>query len=453
MSGVTFRIVCVVLMVAGLRATADGDVLIDWNRVATEVIAADTPYQNPGMASRTLAMVNLAMYDAVNQIAPVHQPFYAHAAAPVGVSPEAAAAKAAHQVLSSIYPGQSALLDPALASSLNLIADGPSKSDGVAYGQSVGAAVVANRQGDGFDAVVQYVPTGEPGHWEPDPLNPGQEAWGPGWGEMVPFVIASSSQYMPAPMPAMTDAQYTQAFNEVKELGAKVSAVRTPEQTNIGLFWAYDTGGKGTPMNLYNQVLRNVAEDQGNNLHANARLFAMASVAIADAGIVAWDSKFEYDLWRPISGIRRADEDGNPDTEADPTWQPLGAPGGSVPDFTPRFPTYVSGHATFGGALFQALTEYYGTDEATFSVTSAELTGPEATRTFTRFSDAMAENGRSRVYLGIHWSFDDLVGRSVGADVARAIAASHFQPVPEPATLAWMSLGGLLLARCRPDPR
>jgi hypothetical protein len=233
----------------------------------------------------------------------------------------------------------------------------------------------------------------------------------------------------------------------LRQLGAKNSATRTAEQTEIGLFWAYDRLGMGTPMRLYNSILRTIATNQGNDLTENARLFALATTAMADTGVVAWDSKFVYDLWRPISAIRRADEDGNPDTQADPDWEPLGAPGGIgpdtevIPDFTPSFPTYVSGHASFGGAMLQSLTQFYGTDDITFSTTSAEV--PGVVRAYDRFRDAMAENGMSRVFLGIHFHFDDLQARQLGSDIADQLAASHFRPVPEPQSAFLVLAAGL----------
>jgi hypothetical protein len=312
---------------------------------------------------------------------------------------------------------------------------------------------------DGFDAMTSYVPNGGPGRWEPDPLNPTQEARGHKWGQMSTFGIGNTAPFLPPPMPSLTSQEYADAFNEVKELGSKTSVTRTVDQTELALFWAYDRLGMGTPMRLYNSVLRTVATDQGNDLVENARLFALASTAMADTGIVAWDTKFIHDLWRPISGIRRADEDGNPDTIADPAWEPLGAPGGVAPggqvisDFTPSFPTYVSGHASFGGALFESLKYFYGTDDVTFSLTSDEV--PGATRMFNRFSDAMHENGRSRVYLGIHWNFDDTVGQQLGQEIADHLATTSFQPVPEPsaAVLAFLAGCGAISYARRIHPR
>lgn len=441
-------------LATGICSIAQADPILQWNAVASDTLLVDQNYQNPGMASRTLAMVNLAMYDSVMGITGTHVPFYQRPLGPDGASAEAAAVQAAYRVLSSIYPAQQSMLDNARFNSLLAIPDSPNKTAGVNYGDSIATWIVNHRLADGFDSMVNYVPQGGPGRWEPDPLNPTQQAWGPGWGELEPFGITDTDSFLPPPPPALTSQQYADSFNEVKELGALNSATRTPDQTEIGLFWAYDRLGMGTPLRLYNAIVRTIATEQNNDLTENARLFALTMTAMADAGVAAWDSKFVYDFWRPISAVRRADEDGNPDTLADPNWEPLGAPGGIgpnsevIPDFTPSFPTYVSGHASFGSAMFQSLIQFYGTDDITFSVTSDEV--PGVTRTFHRFSDALAENGRSRVYLGIHFDFDDLEARELGRNVANHLATSRFQAVPEPHSVALtLSAALVVLAQAR----
>ncbi|MEM9352722.1 MAG: phosphatase PAP2 family protein [Planctomycetota bacterium] len=417
------------------------DVVIDWNRVASDVFRDNTSLQNPGMASRSMAMMNLAIYDAIASTTQGADMFYdygsGHSSPGLSSSGAAAVSQAAYTVLSGIYGDQQSTLDAELTAQLSLVPDGMAKTDGVALGTMIGQSILTRRAGDGYDSLSQYMPTSAPGHWQPDPLNPGQQAWGPAWGEVLPFALQSNRQFVAPPMPDLGSQEYADAYNEVKELGALNSTARTDEQTDIGHFWAYDRVGMGTPHRLFNQALRTIAVQEGNTVEENASLFAKASVAVADAGIIAWNSKFEYDFWRPVTGIRQGDSDGNDMTAADVDWTPLGAPGGSsVPDFTPPFPTYVSGHATFGGALFGALAEFYGEDNISFTLESEELTGPEATRTFSSFSEAMAENGRSRVYLGIHWNFDDTVGQELGLDVAGYVFSRPFiAPVPEPGSL------------------
>ncbi|QDU89943.1 PAP2 superfamily protein [Pirellulimonas nuda] len=453
-------IVAVFALAVG-HSAARADIVLDWNATASGMLAADTQYQNPGMASRTMAMMNLAIYDAYAMTSPGGTMFYdyggGHSSPGMTASSKAAAAQAAYTVLSSIYSGQDSLLSGQLAASLALVSDGAEKAEGIAMGTMIGQSIINSRAGDGFDASSQYMPTNAPGHWQSDPLNPGQQAWGPAWGSMQTFAIGSTAPFAPGPPPSLDSAEYAAAFNEVKSLGAVDSVTRTADQTEIGVFWGYDRLGMGTPMRMFEQVLNNVAISQGNTDKQNAELFAKASVAMADAGIVAWDSKFEHDLWRPVTGIREADTDGNPLTIADPNWVPLGAPGGlgpngeTIDNFTPPFPTYLSGHATFGGALFEVLADFYGRDDISFSLTSDEL--PGVTRNYTSFSEAMAENGRSRVYLGIHWNFDDALGQLAGSQVARAIMQGQFisaPAVPEPAaaTLA-IAVAGLVCLRRR----
>ena len=432
-----------------MTSTLGADVFLDWNQIACEVFKQDVEFQNPGLSSRSMAIMNLAMYDVVNGITPWYQPFYGHQAPPTQASREAAAIQAAYHVLSSNYPSQRNYLDEALAASFNGLPSDTATTNGIDYGEQIAEDILNIRATDGFQNTVHYSPSGEIGRWEPDPLNTDQQAWGPEWGQIDLFGLDEISTVYPVQGPELTSQEYTDAFYEVKELGAKNSSTRTEEQTEIAYFWAYDRSGMGTPLRLYNDVLREVAENQNNDLLDNSRLFAMSSTAIADAGIVAWNSKFDFDLWRPVSGIRRADLDGNDDTEADPTWEPLGSPGGTAPDgssinnFTPPFPTFLSGHATFGTALFRSMENFYGTDEIAFEIRSEEM--PDQLRSFERFSDAAAENGRSRVYLGIHWKFDDTIARQVGSEIADEIARDHFQPIPEPSSFLLALISTLLL--------
>ncbi|MBB6430572.1 hypothetical protein HNQ40_002378 [Algisphaera agarilytica] len=458
------------LLAAPATVTVGQDVVLDWNSLASGVLVDNESLQNPGMASRSMAMMNLAIYDSMAMTGGWMDAtaFYNYSGIDAGLisgaSSEAAAAQAAYTVLSGIYGDQQTTLDTGLATTLAGISDGAAKTSGVALGTQIGQAILAKRSNDGYDTSVQYTPTYEIGHWQPDPVNPDQEAWGPAWGEVDTFALNSVNPFLPDAMPALSSQEYADAYNEVKALGSVDSATRTDEQTEIGVFWAYDRVGMGTPMTLFNDVLQTIAVQEGNTTAENAQLFAKATVAMADAGIVAWNSKFEYDFWRPVTGIRDGDIDGNAMTEGVSDWTPLGAPDGeSLTGFTPPFPTYLSGHATFGGALFGALQEFYGTDDITFSLTSAELEAlladqelaelyglgdlDDAERTFTSLSEAMAENGRSRVYLGIHWNFDDIEGQLTGQQIAQAMFANPFTAgaVPEPTAALALSALGLVL--------
>jgi hypothetical protein len=299
---------------------------------------------------------------------------------------------------------------------------------------------------------IEYIAGDGPGEWRQDPISQIPIALGANWGRVRPFVLRSSSQFRVPPPPAMTSAAYTTAFNEVKRLGGLGGDVtptdRTDEQTFIGIYWAYDgTPSLCAPPRLYNQLALTIAELKGTTGVDLARLLALINVAMSDAGVAIWESKFHYKFWRPITGIREADEgtgpsllgDGNPDTVGDPTFTPLGAPASNLsgPDFTPPFPAYPSGHAGFGGALFEILRRFYGTDRIGFTFVSDEFNGetigsdnmvrPLRPRTFTSLSQAEEENGQSRIYLGIHWSFDKTQGIAQGRQVARYVYANAFQ--------------------------
>jgi hypothetical protein len=273
------------------------------------------------------------------------------------------------------------------------------------------------------------------------------------WGHVQPFVIADATKFRAPAPPSMTSLRYTRAFNELKRLGGDgitTPTLRTEEQTFIGTFWAYDgTPSLCAPPRLYNQITTTIANIMGTSDDAGelVRLLALVNVAMADSGVAIWESKFFYEFWRPVGGIREADPgtgptgkgDGNPATIGDVTFTPLGAPAsnGTGPNFTPPFPAYPSGHAGFGGALFQILRRYYGRDDIAFTFVSDEFNGvtkdnegvvrPYRPRTFKSFSQAEEENGQSRIYLGIHWEFDKTAGITQGRRVANYVFANSFR--------------------------
>ncbi|QDS94698.1 PAP2 superfamily protein [Roseimaritima multifibrata] len=420
------------------------DVVLEWNDLFGEILVDDTQNQNPGYASRSQAILNLAIYDAVaiatsGNDAETFYDYDLNLSQTDKISAEVAASQAAYTVLSSLYPDQQGTLDAFLETSLSSLSNDGNFADSLEVGTEIGNEILAIRASDGSDVIAEYTYTDEAGYFQPDPLNPDVAAWGPTWGDVDTFAISSSDDFRPETTPALTSEEYAASYNEVLELGSADSETRTADQTEAGIFWAYDREGLGTPIALFNDVLQTIAVQEGNTIEENAALFAQASVAMADAGITAWDTKFTEEFWRPVTAIQAGDTDGNDLTEGDADWVALGAPNGEdTTGFTPQFPTYISGHATFGAALFGTLQEFYGTDDISFDVTSAELEmlleNPElqeaygldlddATRTFDSFSEAMAENGVSRVYLGIHFDFDDLVGQEVGQAIATSVAS------------------------------
>lgn len=432
------------------RLVLSADVVLEWNRMALDAMVNDSylgssaKQAGPDRASRALAIVQGAVYDAVNSIDGSYDPYLIKVKASKGASLDAAAAQAAHDALVALYPDFQPQLDAKLADDLAEIGDLNARYAGVQVGQTVAAAILTARANDGSNAPMHYDLNPKLGAWRPDPLHPNQMPVGPEWGSVTPFALLSTNQVtIPAP-PKLTSQQYADAFNEVKLYGADgvtTPTVRTAEQTEIGIFWGYDgSRGLSTPPRLYNQITETIAIQQGNSVVQNARLFALVNFSMADAGIACWNNKYDYEVWRPVTGIREGDLDGNPNTIGDPNWLPLGAPNdnGGGTNFTPPFPAYASGHATFGAALFQTMTRFYGTNKISFTIGSDEYNGvttdqngivrPVVTRSFTSFSQATEENGQSRIYLGIHWKFDKDQGIKQGKSIADYVFGNYLKP-------------------------
>ncbi|MEK6643865.1 MAG: vanadium-dependent haloperoxidase [Planctomycetota bacterium] len=426
-----------------------------WNQIATDASGLDhTPPKagetrnfkeqvGPCRASRAMAIVHIAMFDSVVAIAGGFDSYTGIDPAPVGASIAAAIAQAAHDTLASLFPAQTSIFDNNLTDDLAAIPDSTSKTDGINTGKAAAAAILAQRTNDGSEIDDPYTFNTDPGYWRVDPINPTQTPLNPNWFRVKPFAINSATQFRAPAPPAMTSAEYTTAYNEAKSVGGDgitTPTTRTEEQTQIGNFWAYDgTPSLCAPPRLYNQITRQIASDQGTNGMEQARLLTLVNIAMADAGIAVWESKYYYNLWRPVSGIREGDLDGNADTAIDATYVPLCAPASNLAgaNFTPPFPAYPSGHAGFGGALFETLRNFYGSDDIGFTFTSDEYNGvtvdnlgnvrPLLPRSFTTLSQAEEENGQSRIYLGIHWSFDKTEGIAIGNNVADHVFSNVYQ--------------------------
>ncbi len=428
------------------------DVILEWNAVALEVNRVSysggvvNDQLGPTRSSRALAIVHTAMFDAWNSIRHKYTPYLVDAPSAPRASDVAAVAQAAHDTLAALYPSQAAYVDMALTQTLRRVPDGVRETRGVNVGRFVAQQMLAARTGDGSQAAGDYVPDGQVGHHVVDPLNPGQGFLTPAWGEVTPFAIPNAAAIPVRTAPGLDTAEYVMAYDQVRRLGEEMSVERTTDQTEIGIYWGYDVArGLGDPPRLYNQVVRTVAEQQENTVAENARLFALVNIALADSGIVAWGVKYRDEFWRPIVAIRGGDTDGNPNTTGDADWGPLGAPRTNpLPtedvNFTPPFPAYISGHATFGAAAFKTLANFYQTDDVNFSIPfdfiSEEFNGvsrdihdaiPELImdhvrqvrpRHYESFSQASAENAASRIFLGIHWRFDQLEGLDAGNRIA-----------------------------------
>lgn len=432
-------------------ATTGQDIVLRWNDVLLEACVVDnavgyaSEQGGPTRGARAMAIVQAAVFDAVNSIDESYTPYLIDVAAAPGASIDAAVARAAHDTLVAMFPSQSATFDAALAADLAQITTG--RAEGVAVGAAVAAEILAVRANDGSGMSNVYIPGTGPLDWKPDPLHPSQQYLTPDWGFVTPFTMNSGSQFRPPPPPDVNSPEYLAAFNEVFRLGGDgitTPTERTTEQTEIGLFWGYDgQPGLCTPPRLYNQIISQIAQERGNTLVQNARLFALVNLAMADAGVASWEAKYFYSYARPITLIREAALDGNPTTVGVPTWTPLGAPAdnGGGDNFTPPFPSYTSGHATFGGAVFRSLRNFYGTDNIPFTFISDELNGKTIDqfgqvravrpRHFDTLSQAEDENGQSRIYLGIHWAYDKTYGIEMGNRIADQAFANFLRARPE----------------------
>ena len=440
----------------------DVDVILEWNEVLLNANAVDHARASPEeggpiLTSRAFAIVSGAMYDAYNSIEHIGSEFSFTASQRRDANVDAAVAQAAHDTLVALYPSQKAVFKAELTGTLSRIANGSAENEGRRIGAQVAAKTLQLRAADDVTSVndPNYAPKSLIGFHNVDPLHPNQGFYGTGTADFEPFVINNLSDFT-APrlddgtaagrLAFLNSAQYTQAYNEVLALGGDgitTPTQRTSEQTEIGVYWGYDgRPGIGTPPRLYNQIVRTVAAQEGNTEAENARLFALVNIAMADAGIATWETKYADEFWRPVLGIRSGELDGNSATIGNTNWSPLGGPASNPnpgdSNFTPNFPAYSSGHATFGAATFETLKNFYGTDAIAFSFVSDELNGvtrdangsvrPLAERTFSSFTQAKLENAQSRIYLGIHWSFDASEGIVSGDNVADYVFANALRP-------------------------
>jgi hypothetical protein len=418
-------------------AAEAGDAVTTWNANAgvAATAACVAPVNNPLHESRMYAMMHVAVHDAVNAIDRRSRPYAFKAEAEPGASPEAAVAAAARDVLASLIAqlplelhsqacidAGVASVEAAYAEALAAIPDDQAKALGIAVGQAAAAAILEVRANDG--AVGPFLnfacpQNTKPGEYQCTPGTPFIVF--EGWAHVVPFVLKHSSQYRPGPPYGVEKKKYTEDFNEVKSLGGE-NSVRTPEQTEIALFWV-----ENSPLK-WNRIARTVSADRGLDLWENARLFGLLNMALADGYIAMVDSKNHYNYWRPITAIRTADTDGNPDTTADPTWTPLIS--------TPPNQDYVSGHSIEGGAAAEVLRQFFGSDQISFDDCSVTLpagsTCSDATpvlRSYTSFSEAAAENAYSRILVGFHFRKSIEEGIKYGGKIGQRAVNLYLRPV------------------------
>lgn len=382
-----------------------------WNGQALQAVR--TTSLNPPRASRMLAMLHIAIFDAVNSIdQQPHDPYHFGTLADPACSKEAAVAQAAHDILVAIFPTQAADLAAALANRLSLIPDGAPKTEGLMLGATVADAILDLRANDGSNASPPpYMGGNGVGQWRPT-----LPAFAPGllpfWGQVTPFCLVTSNQFNNVKPPPIGSPQYVVAVEEVRKIGGTTSTLRTADQTNIARFWA-DGAGTATPPGHWNRIMTGLVTSQGLTLSQTARMFALVNLGVADAGISCWELKYRFPLWRPITAIR--ENDNNPRTIQDPTWLPL------IP--TPPFPAYTSGHSTFSGAAATILAKFFGTDNIAFTTSAEGFAVPD--RSFTSFSQAAREAMNSRLYGGIHYNFDNVDGLECGVAIGNYIY-NHF---------------------------
>jgi hypothetical protein len=401
-------------------AAEPANMVLEWNAHAIAAIhnlPGGTPTgagQTPPVGSLHLAMVQAAVYDAVNAIDRTHEPYLRGLPrAPRNASKPAAVATAAHHTLVGLVPGFAddvrAHLDDDYAKSLATIRNGSRKNAGVRIGAAVAAAMLAKRANDGRFVPFQFATGTDPGEWRPTPpafIND-PFAW---VSNVKPFAIGRASRFRTAGPLSLTSAKYAREFNEVKAVGALNGSTRTAAQTQLAMFYT------ANPIPMLNKSLRDVAARRGLSVTKAARLFAMTAVSGADALIACWDDKDRWGFWRPVTAIQQAGSDGNPATAPQADWASL------VP--APPYPDHPSGYNCFTGATTQAAREFFGTDRVRIS-----LTNPTSmtTRTYSRLSRIVTDTIEARLYLGIHFRTPDVQGAKLGRNVASYVADHAFE--------------------------
>jgi hypothetical protein len=383
-------------------------VVTDWSLTAYHVIKAGDGYQDPMAASRSLAMMHIAMHDAVNSVSPRYQTYALSRPKPETAANAAVAAiVAAHDVLAALYPqpAAQALLQTELQKSLFDAGIGPEITSGTQLGKAAAAATLAKRSEDGSTRKEQYVLRSQPGQYRFTP--PFDFAAAPHWRQVTPFAIGSPSQYRSQPPPALGSDEYKRDFDEVKRLGAKRASARTRDEEHYAKFW-YEFSDIG-----WNRVARISSSQVRQDLWERARTFALLNMAMADSYIAGWEAKYHYNTWRPVTAIQRAADDGNPGTTADSKFETL------LP--TPPVPDLPSTHSVLGMAAATVLAHGLGRDQLQFSFASPSADPDNPVRSFSSFSEAARENGESRIRAGLHFRFAVTAGLEMGKHIGEHV--------------------------------
>jgi hypothetical protein len=400
-----FRRAVLLAVIATATAAARADVVMDWNARA-DAIAAEKRVMPPPLA-RTFALLHVAMFESINAIERRYQPYKLDLIADRITSREAAAASAAHAVLSELFPDQKASLDADLARDLAAVPEGPAKERGIILGRKAASDLLALHADDG-NGVDDYRPFTEAGVYVPT-----QPVLGYRVRTYKPWVMTNVAQFRPGPPPALTSETWTRDVNEIREMGGLASTARSAEQTTVGRFWLL-TGAR-----TYNPIVRQVAQAKKMDLLDCARLYALASMAAADAFIAVFEAKYHYNFWRPVTAIRNAELSHNPATPRDASWQPLGD--------TPMHPEYPCAHCISASAVAAALRAVVGNEVAEVSVTSS--TAPGVTRKWTKLSDYADEVSNARVWAGFHYRFSTEAGKEMGRKIGELTVATQLRPM------------------------
>jgi hypothetical protein len=405
-----FRVGLFVAVLSLTGAIARADVVTDWNALMVATVSG----QNPFAQARFAAIVQLAVYEAVNSIARKYQPYLAE---PIAVSypasPEAAAVAAAHRVLATYFPASSAMLDAARAASLGGIADGTAKGNGVAVGEAAAAALIARRANDGSSPPEFFMPAStHAGVWQPTPACPPAGGVLLHWRNVTPFGIKSADQFRSAPPPPLTSRRYARDLNEVKEVGAIDSLHRPERLADVARFYAVVLA-----VATWNPAVAQVTLRERHSLSFNARLFALLNMAISDGVVAVMDTKYEYVLWRPETAIRAADHDGNRRTEADAAFVPFVT--------TPCFPSYGSAHAAASYAARAVAESLLGDGETEMTLSNSAV--PGVVLEYETFEEITEDIDNARVYGGIHFRFDQRAGARQGRKIGAWVVNHHLR--------------------------
>ena len=398
-------------------AIAKADPVLDWNVIAVDTAVANG--QNPFAQARTAAIVQVAVFEAVNAVTGDYRSYVGNIDAPRGASADAAAIQAAYRVLVTFFSNSKSTLDAALAKSLASIPDGKAKTDGIATGEVAAATLIALRSNDG-SSPAQFKPPGPavPGEWQATASCPIVNGVASGiafqWQNITPFGIRSAKDFLLGPPPALRSNEYAKTYNEVMTVGSIDSTERPPDRSEVATYYAATS-----PTQAFNQAARQIAQEQRRTLSENARALALINMAINDSLIAAFFNKYRYNFWRPETAIHGGDTDGNPKTEADPSWQPF--------IVTPCFPSYPSNHGSAANAAAAVMRRLYG--EGGHSMTLSNPAVPTIVLQYTSFRQITNDISDARVYGGIHFRTDQDAGAVLGLAIGKEVYKHNLRPV------------------------